>query len=134
MIGPLLLRAQRRAGNAFNVALEPLEIQGRHFGVLMALSRSGPSSQRALIAQLGSEKSAMVRVLDELEARGLCERRPDPADRRAHSVALTPAGERLFAEAQDLACEVAEQLLGPFERAERDALLGLLERFIEEAH
>src|SRR5689334_20737814 len=70
-IGPLLRLAQRRAARTFSEALRPLGVEGRHYGVLLNLAKHGPLSQRQLIDLTGSDKSAMVRTVDDLEARGL---------------------------------------------------------------
>jgi len=45
-----------------------------------------------LAAWAGMRRPSMAQLVDELEADGLVERRPDPTDRRAKLVALTPAG------------------------------------------
>jgi DNA-binding MarR family transcriptional regulator len=129
-IGVLLRRAHRKAAEAFNDALRPLEIQGRHFGVLLLLHQLGPLSQRQLMDRLGSDKSAMVRSLDDLEARDLCVRRPDERDRRAHSVGLTRRGEEVFAKAERDARAVGKALLADFDPDERTTLTKLLVRFI----
>lgn len=52
-------------------------------------------TQAALAQSIGADKSRIIGVLDELQERGLIERRPDPADRRVHLLALTEAGGRL---------------------------------------
>lgn len=129
-IGPLLLRAHRRAADAFNDALEPLGIQGRHFGVLMTLRSLGPMSQQRLTTQLGSDKSSMVRLIDDLEGRGLLERRPDASDRRAFAVTLTVEGESLFGRAQRAAVGVSRMLLADLTPAERRELPRLLALFV----
>lgn len=131
-IGVLLRKAHRKAAEAFNDALKPLDIQGKHFGVLLLLRRLGPLSQRQLIDHLGSDKSAMVRSIDDLEARDLCVRRPAEHDRRAHAVALTPHGEEIFARAERDARAVGRELLAGFDPAERAQLTKLLARFIED--
>src|SRR5215469_10081611 len=59
--GPLLRQAQRQAGKAFVAALEPLGIQGRHYGVLYQLELHGPLSQRRLMDLTGEDRTAMVR-------------------------------------------------------------------------
>ncbi len=128
-IGPLLLRAQRHAADTFNAALAPLEIQGRHFGVLMTLDRFGPLSQVRLAQQLGADKSAMVRMVDDLESRGFVERGHDPTDRRAVAVTLTPAGADAFIRAESIAAATAERMLAGFSRDERARFRELLLRF-----
>lgn len=45
-----------------------------------------------LAAWAGMARPSMAELVDELEAQGLLERRPDPSDGRAKLVALTPAG------------------------------------------
>lgn len=131
-IGVLLRRAHRKAAEAFNDALKPLDIQGRHFGVLLLLHRRGPLSQRQLIDHLGSDKSAMVRSIDDLEARDLCVRKPAEHDRRAHAVALTARGKETFEQAERAARTVGRDLLAGFDAAERAQLTALLGRFIDE--
>ena len=127
-IGPLLRNAQRHAARAFAAALQPLGIEGRHYGVLLHLDQYGPLSQRRLMDLTGDDRSAMVRTIDDLERLGLAVRRPDPADRRAHAVELTDAGRRSRAEATGIAEAVAARILGVFTPPERDTLFGLLER------
>jgi DNA-binding MarR family transcriptional regulator len=46
----------------------------------------------------GVDQSVVSRQISELQAKGLVCRRPDPADRRASLVRLTPAGHDLLAE------------------------------------
>jgi DNA-binding MarR family transcriptional regulator len=45
-----------------------------------------------LAAWAGMTRPSMAELVDELEADGLLERRPDPSDGRAKLVVLTPAG------------------------------------------
>jgi MarR family transcriptional regulator, lower aerobic nicotinate degradation pathway regulator len=129
-IGVLLRRAHHKAAEAFNDVLKPLDIQGRHFGIMLLLHQLGPLSQRQLIDHLGSDKSAMVRSLDDLEARQLCVRKPAANDRRAHAVALTPIGAEVFQAAERAARKTSTALLDGFSPAEQAQLGELLTRFI----
>jgi DNA-binding MarR family transcriptional regulator len=128
-IGLLLRQAQRHSARTFSAALQPLGIEGRHYGVLFHLDLYGPLSQRRLMDLTGEDRSAMVRTVDDLERLGLAVRRPDPIDRRAHAVELTRAGQQLRARAGARAEEVAAHLLDGFTPEERDGLFVLLERF-----
>jgi DNA-binding MarR family transcriptional regulator len=128
-LGPLLRLAAQRAASTFT-ALSPLDIDGRHFGVLLNLARRGPLSQRQLTAHTGSDKSTMVRTVDDLEAKGLAIRRPAAGDRRAYAVELTDAGRDLFVRAEQVAHTVNDLLLAHLEPGERDQLRHLLRRFL----
>jgi DNA-binding MarR family transcriptional regulator len=59
---------------------------------LDALVRLGPLTVTGLAAELGVTKSTASRVAAALEARGLLERAPDPADYKATRLAPTAAG------------------------------------------
>ncbi|HEX5406941.1 MAG TPA: MarR family transcriptional regulator [Pseudonocardiaceae bacterium] len=129
-IGPLLHRAQRKAATAFTDALRPLGLQSKHFGALLVLRRGHGLSQRELIERLDSDKSSMVRMLDDLESRGLCVRTPDTQDRRAYSVRLTDTGHAVFEQAERHAMKVVDELLSGFTAEESQQLRDLLVRFI----
>ena len=54
-----------------------------------------PLSMRELAARLRCDPSNITGLIDRLEARGLVERQPHPADRRVKYLALTAAGRDL---------------------------------------
>ncbi len=99
-------------------ALEPLGIRVRHFLVLAMLDSSGTLSQQEMSAYLLLDPTLMVGLVDDLEARGLCERTRDPADRRRYAVRITPAGRGLHRRARALADEVGGEVFGPLEPGE----------------
>ena len=59
--------------------------------VLQLLKRSGPLHSGAVAELLMADKSVISRQSRQLEALGLIEVRPDPADGRARVLVLTPA-------------------------------------------
>jgi DNA-binding MarR family transcriptional regulator len=61
-----------------------------------------PMTMRDLAALLQVDAPYTTVVVDDLESRGLVERRPDPADRRRKIVAITPAGRELAASADQV--------------------------------
>jgi DNA-binding MarR family transcriptional regulator len=130
--GFLLQRAHRRLRVAHNEALRPAGLSIAHVAVLGLLSERGDLSQRELIELIGADKSTMVYLIDELEQQGLAERRPDPADRRAHAVHLSDVGRRRLAEAGRLVKRVEADFLAPLSMRERRQLDDALRRLGEE--
>jgi MarR family transcriptional regulator, lower aerobic nicotinate degradation pathway regulator len=127
-LGMLLRVAHARAARAANEALRPLGVEGRHLGVRLTLDRAGPMSQTRLGEQLNADKSAMGRTIDDLERLGAAVRRADPADRRARQVSLTPEGERLVAEAKEVAAQTADGIFQQLSESEQIVLRDLLTR------
>jgi DNA-binding MarR family transcriptional regulator len=70
----------------------------------------------------------MVALVDELERRGLIERRPSPADRRAHALFLTGEGGRLLDRVMKVSADHEAQLCAGLTRSERERLIELLAR------
>lgn len=70
--------------------------------ILVRLRRCGGMTQRALAEILEVEPITVGRLVDRLAARGLVERRADPADRRVWRLHLTPAADPMLAEIDDM--------------------------------
>jgi DNA-binding MarR family transcriptional regulator len=70
----------------------------------------------------------MVALLDELEARGVAERRVDPIDRRRRAVLLTDDGRRQVQALKREARKVLDEFLAPLSAEERDTLHQLLRK------
>jgi DNA-binding MarR family transcriptional regulator len=96
------------------------------WAVLAYVARNEGSNQAALADMLDIEPITLVRLLDKLEAAGLVERRPDPADRRVRRLYLTEATGPLLGQLQHLASETREAALAGLTDAERQQLTDLL--------
>jgi DNA-binding MarR family transcriptional regulator len=127
-LGLLLRRAHWRAGAVMVEALRPLGIEMRHFAVLMVLVERGPTVQRDLAAATGSDKAGIMRVVDDLERKGLAVRKAVPGDRRVRAVEITPAGLELFDAAHVAAAPLAERLVADLGPGEAERLAELLTR------
>ena len=66
------------------------------WAVLVRLDRSEGLNQSELAETLDLQPITLTRLLDKLCDSGLIERRPDPADRRAKRLFLTPAARPLL--------------------------------------
>lgn len=127
-IGFLLSKLGFLTASRFAAALEPLGIKPGHFGLLRMIDAAGPDSQHALAETLGIPPSRMVALIDDLEDKGLVERRRTPEDRRVNLVDLTAEGRRKLAEAGEIGGAWEEELLAGLDRSEREQLLGMLQR------
>ncbi|TDD75765.1 MarR family transcriptional regulator [Actinomadura rubrisoli] len=129
----MLATAHDAARTALNLELRPLGIETRHFGVLATLARNGPTSQRRLGALLDLDKSAVVRIMDELERLGLAVRNRAAHDRRAYAIELTDEGRRHAHASQRAAGAVGARLFGWLAPDERTRLVTLLTGIVDHA-
>lgn len=96
---------------------------------LLSLLSLEPLPMRRLAQQLKCEPSNVTGIVDRLEARGLVERRPDPADRRVKLAAATPEGRTVARGLRDSLNFAREPLAGLSEE-ERLVLRDLLRRML----
>ncbi len=109
-------------------ALRPLGVELRHFAVLIVLVNRGSTVQRDLAAATGTDKAGIMRVVDDLERKGLAVRKAVPGDRRARAVEITPAGLALFDAAHVAAEPLSERLASDLTPGEFETLTELLTR------
>jgi DNA-binding MarR family transcriptional regulator len=116
------------AGRSFAAALAPLGLDPRQFGVMNLVATNTGLSQQAMTEPLGIPASRLVALVDDLEDRGLVERRRNPEDRRAYALGLTTAGSQTLDKARRVAREHEQRFCAALQPAERDQLLDLLRR------
>jgi DNA-binding MarR family transcriptional regulator len=126
--GYLLARLGESSRRRFHEALAPEGLHPRHFGVMTMVAAHPGMTQQQLHEQTAIDASSMVAVVDELEAKGLAERRPYPGDRRARTIFLTPLGEQTLERVRALAGELQGELLGTLSAHERETLIALLRK------
>jgi DNA-binding MarR family transcriptional regulator len=78
-----------------------------------AQARTGTSRVQDVAAELLITVGGVSKLCDRLEAANLCQRRPNPADRRSSLLELTPRGAQVLKQAQQsVEQELAERLSG----------------------
>ncbi|MEI4473657.1 MarR family winged helix-turn-helix transcriptional regulator [Frigidibacter sp. MR17.24] len=127
-IGLVMAQLARRWRRVLDQRLAPLGHGEAGWPVLVHLARLGGGlTQAELAARIGVDASGLVRVLDALAARGLVERRVDPADRRARRLDLTAAGQAAVAELRPVLVAAEEEMLAGLPDAEAARFLRLLQ-------
>jgi DNA-binding MarR family transcriptional regulator len=126
----LVTRLHQSMRTAFGEVLAPIGIEPPHVGVLVALGATGPVSQSELARIFAVSGAHMVQLVDELERRGLLERRRLESDRRAQVLHLLPAAEERLEVALPLSEEVVADCLAPLTPAQSQRLVHLLRRLV----
>ena len=81
------------------------------WAVLVRMERSEGLNQTELADRLDLQPITLTRLLDKLSDSGLIERRPDPGDRRAKRLFLTPAARPLLKRLAELGEETMTSTL-----------------------
>jgi len=124
----LLNAAARRGDRLVSAALAGAGLGKHHYRVLVALDDDGPSSQADIGRAIMLDRSDLHAVLNRLEADGLVERAPDPADRRRNVVALTRDGRSTLRRLDKRVAAAQDELTAALSADERAQLVALLRR------
>jgi len=112
-------------------AYEQTGLHPYHHAILIVLDERSHETQGSIADALGYDRGQLVGLLDELEEKGLVQRRRDPNDRRRHLVTLTSDGTKTLRRLRALAREVEDGFLAPLTDVERAELHALLLRLAE---
>lgn len=127
--GALLVVAARTGQELAKARLAPMGLTVQMCGVLIRLGE-GALSQHELGRQLGIDRTTVVELIDELERRGVVERRRNPDDRRSYLLTLTPKGRSFQKRAARAFDAAAADFFGPLSPSEREAMAEMLRRMI----
>jgi DNA-binding MarR family transcriptional regulator len=131
-IGFLLVQLGTLVAGQFREQLQPLGIEPRHFGMLTRIAENEGKAQQAIGELIGLNPTQTVFLVDELEDRGMVERRRNPADRRSYGLYLTGAGSEMLARVREVARTHQGTLGSSLTEPEREQLTALLRRLAAE--
>jgi DNA-binding MarR family transcriptional regulator len=128
----LLSQVGIHASRQFAEKIAAVDLNPPLFRVLNLVDAAEGQSQQAIGAAIDVPASRMVALVDELEQRGLVERRPNPDDRRVRALYLTRKGRNALARGREIAKEHEEALTRGLPVADRKRLVGLLQKIVDE--
>jgi len=131
-IGFLLSQVGTHAARRFAQRIGEVDLHPPLFRVLNVVDAAEGQSQQAIGEAIGAPASRMVAIVDELEQRGLVERRPHPSDRRIRALYLTARGRKLLARGRRIATEHEEEMTRGMSEADRRRLTALLQKLVDE--
>jgi DNA-binding MarR family transcriptional regulator len=131
---PAFLIAQVGAHAALQFAerLRKLNLAPRHAGILRILSATPGITQQTLAATLGMVPSQLVVLVDEMEQRGLIERRENLEDRRRHALHITEKGRSTLKTIGRISLEHSQALLAALTEDEQRELAAFLQRIADQ--
>lgn len=132
-LGYLLKHAQLNFSLSGARALEPLNITSRQLAVLVVLDAAEPLSQLDAAKELGVDRTTMVALVDELEDKGLVERRRSPDDRRKNIVELTEKGTKTLAAGERRRRETERTFLADLTPIEAELFVRILKKLAADA-
>src|SRR5271165_1249475 len=128
----LLSQLGAHAASQFAARLAQLELIPAHAGVFRILAATPAMTQQALATALGTLPSRLVAIVDELESKGLIERRTHESDRRSYALHLTEKGKATLQAIGKVAREHQQALLAALSEEEQATLGGLLQRVADQ--
>jgi DNA-binding MarR family transcriptional regulator len=127
----LLSQVGIHASRRFAERMEEIGLQPPLFRVLNLIDAAEGRSQQAIGQAIEVPASRMVALVDELEQRGLVERRPDPDDRRVRALFLTRKGRQVLARGREIAGAHERDLTRGMGAADRKRLIELLQQIVD---
>jgi DNA-binding MarR family transcriptional regulator len=128
----LLSQVGIHASARFAARLAEADLSPPLFRVLNLVDAAEGRSQQEIAKAVQAPPSRMVGFVDELEQRGLVERRADPRDRRVRALYLTAAGRKMLARGREIARVHEDELTVGLSEEERGMLVALLGKVVEE--
>ena len=130
-IGYALRRAQVVVFQDFFRTFAELRIRPAQFSVLVILERNPGLKQSEVASVLGIKRTNFVVLLNELERRGLAERRPAKGDRRSYALCLTEKGAALVRRLKRMVAVHDRRVTAHLGAGDRKHLFRLLHRLAD---
>ncbi len=128
----LLAQVGAHAARKFAERLAELQLIPPDAGILRILGATPALTQQALATALGTQPGRLVALVDDLETKGLIERRENPDDRRSYALHITEMGRSTLEAIGRIGREHQQALLAALSEDEQRELAALLQRIADQ--
>jgi len=132
-LGLQMRRITTVLGSAIDRRMEPLGLTDAQWKPLLRLLLGAPDTAAALARDCQLDAGGLTRLLDRLQAKGLCRRERSAQDRRVVHIGLTPAGRAAAEQLPAILAGLQQDLLQGFSADEETRLRGYLARMHDNA-
>ncbi len=132
-VGYLMRQILNQVGNEVERQLAHADLTKAQWVPLFKLYMCKTSTVAELARQCNLDAGAMTRMLDRLEAKGLCKRVRSETDRRVVNIALTAAGAKAASDIPEILSGVQNAHLAGFDAEEFQTLRAYLRRILNNA-
>jgi DNA-binding MarR family transcriptional regulator len=127
-LGFLIADISRAMRRAFQRRIEGSSLTLAQARALVYVARNEGIRQVDLAELLEVQPMTLARLLDQLAAAGLVERRTNPSDRRAYQIHLTPAATPHLEAIHQVVATIRKEVTRGFAEEELDTVLAALRR------
>ena len=127
--------ARRAALTIIEVFLDRMSVYGLRpvdFSLLSLVSHNPGITSRQLCSTLGILPPNLVKLVADLDKRGLLQRKPHPTDGRAIGLHLTTDGRKMVRDAEATARDLEDGVAAPLTPDERATLVTLLQKIYKQ--
>ena len=130
-VGPAIRLLRNLLSSRVVTAFEPFGLRSGTFSTMALIAANPGCSQSDIARHIGTDKSIVVAIVDDLERRGLAERQRSTEDRRRNALTLTSAGHDLMMELNRIGREVEDPIRQALSPAEMAQLIALARRAVD---
>lgn len=133
-LGFMLNHAGRRIGHLLNLHFQAFDVTAEQWSVLNRLAEQDGITQKALAIRAEKDQTNMTRILDQLERKGLVERKVNTADRRSFLTYITEKGRALHKQLVPIEREVVHSVSSGLTEEQSDVLWACLKEITNQAN
>lgn len=126
-----LLRAREKVMGPLRHMLSDAGVTEQQWRVLRVLEEHGATDATDIAQSACLLMPSLTRIVNVLEEKAYCTRRPHPTDKRRMLIEITPAGRVLIAQNTPKSNEIFQQMEAEFSREKMDLLLDLLNDLVK---
>lgn len=131
--GRLLRRAEGLVTSLIERRLEGSGLSFKQWAAANVIRNGTGVTPSELARELGVTSGSVTRLVDELEGRGLIQRRRSDHDRRVIRLSITPLGDEAVAASRGVVADVWRQILSAIDEPERCHLATALATLVRAA-